>query len=136
MFASGTRARLTSLTTPPKSTFPVRSHSVLSCTSINLPGTARHMRKLPFVGGGDDLAEGDPPVSWRNALRPVWRKSLVGQAPNRAFEQTPIEKTAAAQNHALMANGAGHGDDGFNQPGMKARRHLPWIDAATQISEE
>src|SRR5256885_1890664 len=108
--------------TPPKSTLPVRSHSVFSRTSMILPGIARHMRFLPVIAGGHNLTEGDATVARRNALMPVWRKSFLRQAFPRAFEQTPIEKTAAGQDHTPLANTPGHGANCFDQARMKPRR--------------
>src|SRR6516225_4988419 len=120
--ASGTSARLTSLTTPPKSTLPVRSQSVLSRTSISLPGIARHMRFLPFDGGGHNLAQGNPAVTRRNTLVPVWRKTLLCQAIHGTLQQAAIEQSTAAKDDTSLTTSPAHLEDCLDQARVKPAR--------------
>src|SRR5262245_45906913 len=124
MVASGTRARLTSLTTPPKSIFPVRSHSALSCISITLPGIARHILALHNgIRCRHNLPERDAAGAWRDAFVPEGRESFGAQTQDRSFEQAPIEKAAAGQDDALFADAPAHPDDGLDHARMKSGRH-------------
>src|SRR5437660_5960 len=102
---------------------------------MTLPGIARHMLCL-HLRGSHDLPKRDPAVARRNALLPVWRKTFLGQAPNRAFEQTPIEKTAACQDNAPFIDAPTNRDDGLDQALMKTRGHDAPVTFGTQIGEQ
>jgi hypothetical protein len=56
------------------------------------------------IRGGHNLAQGDPAVTGRNALMPVWRKTFVGQAPNRASRDANRKRRLAARFHTAEAD--------------------------------
>src|SRR5262245_4135820 len=94
------------------------------------------MRGLPVVGGGHDLAQGDSAVAGGNAMVPVWRKSRLHQANHGAFEQISIEETAAAEDHARLADAPADLEDRIDQARVKSSRDDVQIDAAAEVGDQ
>src|SRR5437016_2429814 len=88
------------------------------------------------VRGGHELPQGDPAIAGRDALMPVWRKTFLGQAPNRPCEQTPIEEASARQHNLSFIEAPTDCDHRFNQSVMEASGYDTALHSRAHIGEQ
>ena len=65
---------------------------------------------------GENLAQGDAAIVWRNALVPINTKPFLSQTLHRALGQIAVLKAATGQYHAWLA---GLPNDRNNSPGKR-----------------
>lgn len=65
--------------------------------------------------GGNDLAERNPAVIWRQGAMPMWRETRLAQAMDRSFRKIPVLEAASGECHVRLACLARHPDDDFGE---------------------
>ena len=94
------------------------------------------MHRPPRLQRGDDLAQGDATVVWRNPLVPIGAKARFLQALYGALGQVTVLEAAAGKGDARLAYLPRDGNNGSGKRIMELRGELADAEAAFQIRED